>query len=387
MNSNLSLLLPNASFCEWSGVLLDRFLIRLVVPREVARASASVRDSAARLPVSLSGSRFDCDAVLLELLQRHNCTKLLEQRLAASFAIDAFLLELSEIVRPLLLLSAGADPMQPALLTASCSRLLSELDAIGWANVAHVGAKLDDVHLRVVDAAQRTHVLQFQLPADYPRSPPIVRGDLPSAIELRWRGAHSTLRDALQQCAEFVAQFQSVWHALDAFDAQCLVLEPPMPAARGVLARRIALGAHRTLSLVLDWQRPLAVPRECLLLGPEAAVAPLRERLAGGLHRWNASAPLADNLAAILEIELPSPVTHARADFAIECGICYAVRRAATSGIADTVCNNERCGRPFHEACLFEWLRSIPSNTLTFDVIFGTCPYCSAKISARRAKE
>lgn len=378
-------MLPNHAFSEWDGFLsVDeraQFFVRLCVPRDVARASAAARDSAARLPVSLSGTRVDCDRHLSELLRSHNCLRLLEQRLAASFSIDAFLLELAEIVRPLL-----ASVVTAPNLSTSCSRLLSELDALGWSRIVHVSERLDQVHVRLSDAAHRTHVVHFHLPPDYPRSPPVVRADLPVQIDAR-----STLIDAVRECDERIAQFQEVWRALDDLDAHCLVLEPPIPAAgsapRGVLARRIALGAHRTLSIVVDWQRPLAMPRECLLLGPEAAVAPLRERLAAGAHRWNAAASLAANLSAILALELPSPSTHSRADFAIECGICYAVRRDDNeSAIADAVCNNTQCGRPFHEACLFDWLRSIPTNTLTFDVVFGSCPYCSSKISARRQR-
>lgn len=38
--------------------------------------------------------------------------------------------------------------------------------------------------------------------------------------------------------------------------------------------------------------------------------------------------------------------------FSMECGICYAYR--LQSAIPDQVCNDPRCGQPFHQVCLYE---------------------------------
>lgn len=38
--------------------------------------------------------------------------------------------------------------------------------------------------------------------------------------------------------------------------------------------------------------------------------------------------------------------------FSVECGICYSYR--LDSAIPDQVCNDPRCGQPFHQACLYE---------------------------------
>lgn len=47
----------------------------------------------------------------------------------------------------------------------------------------------------------------------------------------------------------------------------------------------------------------------------------------------------------------------------------------------DQICDNSRCGKSFHHACLLEWLRSTPSTRKSFRTYFGTCPYCSSPIS------
>ena len=47
------------------------------------------------------------------------------------------------------------------------------------------------------------------------------------------------------------------------------------------------------------------------------------------------------------------------------------------------VCDNERCGRPFHHECLCGWLHSISSAKQVFTTVFGSCPYCAQEITAQ----
>ncbi|TWW78489.1 E3 ubiquitin-protein ligase FANCL [Takifugu flavidus] len=71
--------------------------------------------------------------------------------------------------------------------------------------------------------------------------------------------------------------------------------------------------------------------------------------------------------------------------FSTECGICYSYR--LEDSIPDQVCNDPRCGQPFHQACLYEWLRGLPSSRQSFSVIFGDCPYCSKPITVKMAPQ
>jgi E3 ubiquitin-protein ligase FANCL len=73
---------------------------------------------------------------------------------------------------------------------------------------------------------------------------------------------------------------------------------------------------------------------------------------------------------------LPSFLT-----IADDCAICYAARM--DGALPDRVCDNVHCSKPFHRACLFEWLRALPRAQQTFDTVFGVCPYCSADISCK----
>lgn len=61
-------------------------------------------------------------------------------------------------------------------------------------------------------------------------------------------------------------------------------------------------------------------------------------------HRWSclcASSP-----------PHPSSSTLVFQDFAKDCGICYAYRLEGS--VPDQVCDDPRCGQPFHQACLYE---------------------------------
>lgn len=85
----------------------------------------------------------------------------------------------------------------------------------------------------------------------------------------------------------------------------------------------------------------------------------------------------------------------------IECGICYAYKilhPKHSHQVPDAVCANYQCNRGFHPYCLYEvwitiqqklvttrthhtallqWLRSNPTTTRSFNVLFGNCPYCN----------
>ena len=55
----------------------------------------------------------------------------------------------------------------------------------------------------------------------------------------------------------------------------------------------------------------------------------------------------------------------------------------AAGRIPDEVCGGVQCGRSFHRNCLVEWLRSVPGHRQSFGTLFGTCPYCTGKISVK----
>ncbi|GLC38977.1 hypothetical protein PLESTB_001782100 [Pleodorina starrii] len=51
--------------------------------------------------------------------------------------------------------------------------------------------------------------------------------------------------------------------------------------------------------------------------------------------------------------------------------------------VPDVVCPTPACGLAFHSPCLAEWLRSLPDTRVSFNQLFGRCPFCSNPITVR----
>lgn len=57
---------------------------------------------------------------------------------------------------------------------------------------------------------------------------------------------------------------------------------------------------------------------------------------------------------------------------------------AAGGGLLpDVLCPTPACSRPFHAPCLAGWLQSLPDTRLTFNTLFGSCPFCRNPITVR----
>ena len=213
-----------------------------------------------------------------------------------------------------------------------------------------------------------------------------------------------------QQYRQVLSSYQVLWADLDEIDCSAWVLEPSLPANRSIAERRIALKPGLSLALTVDPERSRGPPLGARLVGSSADAAGLRERVASivdethlattgieGEASWDKSRSIKANLEAFLGFDLPSPETTEKADYVSECGICYAHRLppagdAASGGdgsedqdgaIPDAMCCNPSCARSYHETCLFEWLHSLPDARVSFDRVFGTCPYCSESLSVR----
>ncbi|NXU94458.1 FANCL ligase, partial [Xiphorhynchus elegans] len=190
----------------------------------------------------------------------------------------------------------------------------------------------------------------------------------------------NSLLDIYNQFLAALESLKGFWDALDEIDGQTWVLEPENPS-RSATARRIAIGSNVSVNVEVDPRHPNMLP-ECYFLGADHAVAPLRAKLNSNMHLWDPDVSLLQNLKDVLEIDFPSRALLEKSDFAKDCGICYAYRLGGSA--PDQVCDEPRCGQPFHHACLYEWLQGLPTSRQSFNVIFGECPYCN---KVRQSKE
>ncbi|KAI2657833.1 E3 ubiquitin-protein ligase FANCL [Labeo rohita] len=282
-------------------------------------------------------------------------------------------------------------------------------------------------------------------PHKYPTEAPEFSADLPVPLVITWT-SQSTLANVHSQFLLNVEALSEFWSVLDEIDEQTWVLEPEKPT-RADSMRRIAIGNNVSIKVQIDPRHPKMLPECCLLgaehdrsatagaaeltarnmfaaqcafrfrvrwcrngvktvavADPPSAggkcpvlsaallwhfferieirvVTPLRNKLNANMHLWNPDCSVLQNMKDVLEIEFPSPATHEKSSFSVECGICYSYR--LESAIPDQVCNDPRCGQPFHQVCLYEWLRGLPTSRQSFNIVFGECPYCSKPITVK----
>lgn len=329
-------------------------------------------------------SLFLADDALKTLLGEHlDETK---KRLAMAANAHAFLLELREIIERIANFPAGASstPRIDSELPSRefYERLLREVASVGWERI-NLHKSLRSLDIVVSDDAGRAHSVAVALKPDYPASAPACTAALPEPFHVEW-GTGASLDVIVTQFSRKLSDFQGLFRALDDIDANCYVLEPEHPS-RADTFRRLALGRHCSVRLELDARAPVSAFPTCRFLGPDAAVAPLRDRLNGFMHLWNpdgGTLPRA-NLETVLGQALPPPKDSAGMDdddIAVECGICYAYR-LTDGGVPDVACDREACAKPYHRPCLVEWLRALPDTRQSFDTLMGACVYCEHPIA------
>ncbi|XP_069810711.1 E3 ubiquitin-protein ligase FANCL isoform X3 [Dendropsophus ebraccatus] len=212
----------------------------------------------------------------------------------------------------------------------------------------------------------------------YPYKAPDCCADLPVAFSVSWT-PQSNIQDIYNQVLSTLESLKVFWDALDEIDRKTWVLEPEKPT-RSATMRRIAIGNNVSITIDVDPRHPTMFP-ESYFLGADHVVQPLKDKLNSNVHLWDPEVGLLQNLKDILEIDFPSRSDFDKSDFTMDCGICYAYR--LDSAIPEQVCDDPHCAQPFHQACLYEWLKGLPSSRQSFNIIYGECPYCTKPITLK----
>ncbi|XP_041353339.1 E3 ubiquitin-protein ligase FANCL-like isoform X2 [Gigantopelta aegis] len=280
------------------------------------------------------------------------------------------------------ILKQDQQPHQNAQLQTEtsvvCSQLISEIENIGWDKLLSVDSTFQNISLQLRDKAERSHIIKIRLSSKHPADAPVISTNLPNKFDFHWN-SKSTLRHVVDQFQEVISKYLDFWDNMDEIDKNTWVLEPEQPNCAAV-HRRIALDSNASLQIVVDPHHPRMLP-ECRFLGADQVVNPLREKLNSNLHLWDVESSLLSNLEKLLDRSFPSPSNSKKEEFSMECGICYAYRLERE--IPDKVCDDSRCGQPFHRSCLYEWLRVLPSSRQSFNMIFGECPFCGKSITVK----
>ncbi|KAK9061923.1 hypothetical protein SSX86_019107 [Deinandra increscens subsp. villosa] len=297
-------------------------------------------------------------------------------------------------------------------LTSSFSRAIySEIEEIGWEHLVRLAEDLSFVTFRVVDKKERVHVLEILLDKSYPNCPPSVSADVPYLFNLEW-STNSRLKDVVKQFRQHLEKLQQFWSTVEDID-QSLWVSNTAQLHRATSFRHIKIGnlflvqiltpiipllvceifcfSGNDCSVILSIRanEPRSLP-ECRFLGSNENVNLLRDKWRRNCNKWSKDKPFAENLANLLECQLPGPPGFEKNDQQIECGICYSQLLPVddelgpkSGGRTDYTCENSTCSKAFHSVCLGDWLRSITTTRQSFDVLFGNCPYCSQPVAVK----
>ena len=98
------------------------------------------------------------------------------------------------------------------------------------------------------------------------------------------------------------------------------------------------------------------------------------------MSEWRHGRSARLNLEAVLKIQFPRPQEATAADaeqYAVECAICYSYH--LDGAVPECACDG--CSKPYHKACLAEWLRGLATTQQSFNRLFGECPFCTHPIA------
>ncbi|XP_044510857.1 E3 ubiquitin-protein ligase FANCL isoform X2 [Mangifera indica] len=252
----------------------------------------------------------------------------------------------------------------------------SEIEEVGWEHLVRLSEDLKFLSFRVLDKKGRVHHMEIQLDKSYPKSPPSISVDVPCVFNLKW-SKNSRLKDLLLQFREHLEKLQEIWSILDEIDKSLWVVNLNQ-LSHANTCRQINLGNDCFIMLRIHPNDPKSLP-ECRFMGSGQALNSSRKTWQRNSKRWNKDKPFLENVANLLDAELPRPPDYQNGDQHVECGICYAQYLPVDDELGpksgsgtDYKCDNTSCSRAFHSVCLADWLRSI-TTTRRFLHVIGTC--------------
>ncbi|KAB2617649.1 E3 ubiquitin-protein ligase FANCL-like [Pyrus ussuriensis x Pyrus communis] len=246
-------------------------------------------------------------------------------------------------------------------------RELARIEEVGWENLTRFSGDLTSLSFWIF-----MHVTEICLDKTHPKCPPPISTNVPDLFNLKW-SSNSRLKDVVQQFKKHLETLQAFWSTLDDIDRSLWVVDPKQ-ASPDVSSRQIIIGNDCCIVLSINSIDPRTLP-ECCFIGSGPFVNLLRNRWRRNSKRWIQDKPF---LECLLETQLPTPPDVEKNDHQVECGICYA--QSLPIELELTTCDNTSCNKAFHSICLVDWLRSITTRRQLFDVLFGSCPYCSEPV-------
>uniref|UniRef100_A0A0P4VWK1 RING-type domain-containing protein n=1 Tax=Scylla olivacea TaxID=85551 RepID=A0A0P4VWK1_SCYOL len=326
----------------------------------------------------VEGMRISSDTCLQELVVSH-MDQLLEAQKTSSTALEylqKFQKVCSEAVR---CDNRGREEgeLQVELNESLVRCLLAHLEGLGWSRVQQVSPNFTSFTLQTRDAGERVHLLRVRVADGYPHEEPTVEADLPGGFEFIYEPSEG-VAGVVRVWEARLASLQEFWDVMDQIDKAALVLDPPTPCRHHTF-RRLLLGNQVNVQVTLSPQQPRHLP-QCLLFGPSKRTRPINTRLTHTYEEWDAERSFVENLEHLLGESVVRECGGVEGvEQEVECPICYSLHFQGS--LPDQPC--EHCCTPFHAACLYDWLSSLPAARQSINIITGECPYCSKNITCK----
>ncbi|CAL4067899.1 unnamed protein product, partial [Meganyctiphanes norvegica] len=233
------------------------------------------------------------------------------------------------------------------------TRLLQDLEQLGWDNVTHVDPNFTFITLQEKDVKERIHKMRLKIPPDYPAHVPLIEAQLPTEFNVNWN-AGGGLNSVVAAWKQQIFNLQLFWDIMDELDHSALILDPPDPGPQHT-TRRILLGNHVSVQLNINVSHPRSMPH-CHLLGSAQIVAPLNTKLTNSFQICGSQSLEVMSLESLMVIkevtvrEFPYGASKEGkiSRLSIECFICFCMEQ-------NQVIPNKSCkywNQPRHQMCL-----------------------------------
>lgn len=236
----------------------------------------------------------------------------------------------------------------------------------------------------------------------------------------------TSVLDFYDDFQHIIKECQDLWNQLDDLDSNTWVLlQDSANVNRSNCQRRICLRAPReeqqqqldwkegatdtvdddavptTIVFTLEAFRPRRRPAKFHILGGSSSSRAHRETILDDFQ-WNDTLMVRENLERCFgNGSLAKPKDDDDDDSTasnknsttsnvswIDCGICFGpLPSDAVSSSEVTHCENLKCVRPYHKACLSRWLAAAHSTRMSFDSFLGECVYCRDYISVLQQED
>lgn len=235
--------------------------------------------------------------------------------------------------------------------------------------IQFLSENLNQLTIQHFDSSGRSHPLELHLKNAFSH-----RKIHATTLWGSWEPDTTDICCIVQEYVDVVQQHQRAYQELDDIDQTCNIQQQETNNQSLAFFKRCIQIPDTSTTIIVTLESSTGLPTSIQFMGGQQMA--MEEQY--NKYLWCNDVSVISNLEQALSVKLvkttmPPPTVNVSTD----CAICYS---AIVLNEAEP-CENERCGRFYHNDCLHEWLQSLPTARMSFDRMIGLCPYCQEPIS------